>query len=121
MFQTVVDQVLVTQRAVGPITLDSIAAAIRTWFDDPRFDPAVPVLWDIRGQIIRISRPDPQEVAQLRQTPEALRAGFRSAILVNDPQGDLAARRLIDSSPWKIEWAVFHTHTEALMWLTESR
>ena len=122
MFRTIVDPVLVTHRAVGPITLESIARAIRTWLEDERFDPKVPVLWDIRDQPVLIS---PHVITQgpmkMREDTDRTRAGARSAILVNTFEGELAARRMVDRFPWKIQWGVFHSHTEAFAWLTEDQ
>ena len=122
MFQTrVVDGLLVVHRAITAITIDSVLQATRRWFEDHRFDPALPVLWDCRNQFIHASLADLATIHEHLDGYRSLnlhrRRGSRSAVLVSNLTSAAALSVLEDNHHLMPDIRVFHDADEAHGWL----
>lgn len=111
--------VLVKHVAIGQVTVDSIVSAALRWLQAPDFDPATPVLWDMRGQFIDASLNDLAGVqARVRARTDKRRApGTRSAIIV-DSTVSAVAMRMFENEPGVVTATrIFRDEASALAWL----
>lgn len=124
MFTTEIDsRGLVRHVAVDTITVKSVAEAWHGWFDDPRFDPELPVLWDCRGRFIQASLNDLRHLDELTVAtrPERRAAGGRSAVLVSFAVAQAAVQQVPQSGEFTARIEVFTDEAKAYQWLGVDR
>ena len=120
MFSTEVSRDLVRHVATDAVTLKGITAAFLGWFEDPDFDPSLPVLWDCRGQLVDVGWPELADIDQrtVAFTRSRRAPGSRSAILVST----ILTKTTLDETISKnvklvTTFRVFLDEGEALEWL----
>lgn len=124
MFSTAVDPAgLVRHVAIGPITANSAAATWHRWLDDPRFDPALPVLWDCRGQFIHASLAELRRLGELTIATRSERRslGSRTAILVAHALTRAVVQEIPDAAEYAARIEVFTDEDAAYRWLGVAR
>ena len=122
VFQThVVDGLLVMHKAIARITIESVLQATGRWFDDHRFDPSLPVLWDCRDQFIEVSLADlatiHDHLAGYRSRRRHRERDSRSAVLVSNMTSAAALSMLEDNHHLMPDIRIFNDPGEAHTWL----
>ena len=118
MFHTEVSPRLVRHRACGPVTIRTISAAYLGWAHDPRYDPFVPVLWDLRDQTIEIALDEFTTLPTFtNRLTGKLRAGLRGAILVDSAIAEYGMELAARNPAWAADLRVFRDENDALAWL----
>jgi len=120
MLDSQFDTSLVVHTGSGRISLDDILSTMRSWFDHPDFEPAVPVLWDLREAVID-ARPD--ELARWGETmldaTNENRAGHKTAWVLPTSEIAQAAVDLLSSHDFRNKVRIYQNDREAaLAWLT---
>jgi len=122
--ETLVDPKLgiAIQRLTGEVRGEQVVAAQRRVFEDPRNDPAIPVLWDARAAITTTVAFDEMRDMVAKAEPLYPRMGpGRSAILVSRA-ADFGMGRMYQAlsagTPRTVQ--VFDDHDEAMAWLLGS-
>lgn len=119
MFTTEVHAALVRHVATETITTRSVADAWHRWFDDERFDPDRPVLWDCRGHFIQASLSDLRHLDELTiaTRQERRSEGARTAVLVSYSVAQAAVQQVPESGGFVARIEVFTDEAKAYRWL----
>lgn len=90
------------------------------WYGSDRFDPAMPILWDLRdcspGKTFVDIGESARDVAD--RTESAHRTG-RAAILVSSDLMEKTVRDLMHATHWRHESKLFRSLEHAIDWLTD--
>ena len=90
------------------------------WYASKHFNPAIPVLWDLRdcspGESFLDITHSAQSVAD--RTESAHRTG-RSAILVSSDLMESTVNAIMHATHWRPQSRLFRSLDEAIDWLTE--
>ena len=113
---------MVVHRAAGRIDPTDVTEAMRRWYNDPGFDPDVPVLWDMRNA--EFSGP-PQDltdwVAENMTEINARRPGRKTAWVLSNSDATAFLVDLLSDHDWKHRVRVFQDDIEAARaWLTST-
>ena len=120
MLESQLDGSIVVHTGSGRVALEDILATMQTWFARADFDPAVPVLWDLREAVIDA---DPEELSQwglamLSATNEN-RAGQKTAWVLPTSEIAQAAVDLLSSHDFRNKVRIYQNDREAAeAWLT---
>lgn len=117
---TILPGTLVRHTAVDEVGLGDISRAHLTWFEDRRFEPQVPVLWDVRGQFLNLSLMDLAELHRYTTVNTKWRRspGSRSALLVSyTVLQRVLEETVVNNTQFIASFRVFTEESEALAWL----
>ena len=120
MLESQFDTSVVIHTGSGRVSLDDILATMQSWFTNANFDPAVPVLWDLREAVIDTV---PEELAQWSETMLSAinenRAGQKTAWVLPTSEIAQAAVDLLSSHDFRNKVRIYQNDREAAeAWLT---
>lgn len=120
MLDSQFDKSLIVHTGSGDVSLDEILVAMRAWFTHRDFDPAVPVLWDLREVVIDAAA---EELTQWGETmldaTNEHRAGHKTAWVLPTSEIAQAAVDLLSSHDFRNKVRIYQNDYEAaLAWLT---
>mgnify|MGYP005726588195 CR=1 FL=1 len=122
MIETDLDSELriAVHRASGEVTTQEILDAMNQWFGDPRFDAAIPVLWDFTDgmPMIVLSEIVALDYAFTNYVNEHRDRG-RTAWVVTTGFGRALIDALYSERSFAAEWRTFMRREEALEWLLD--
>lgn len=105
----------------GTIEQKDIRNRQNRWYGDDRFDPSIPILWDLRdcspGATFIDIGASAKDVAG--RTQAAHRTG-RAAILVSSDLMEKTVHDLMRATHWRHESKLFRSLDRAIDWLTGS-
>ncbi|MFT7245885.1 MAG: hypothetical protein ACI82A_003256 [Candidatus Azotimanducaceae bacterium] len=103
----------------GTINLDDVMQKQLDLRQDEHYDPARPLLWDLRESRLTESLAGVQDLARFVAGNHSRdRAGHKSAVLVDSHLMDLLIREMAKTSEWPAEDVlIFRSYKEAVAWL----
>ncbi|MFT4799622.1 MAG: hypothetical protein ACJAYE_002009 [Candidatus Azotimanducaceae bacterium] len=107
-------------RLRGTINLDDVMQKQLEVRRDIDYDPARPLLWDLRESRFTESLAEVQHLARLvAGNHNSDRQGHKSAVLVDSHLMDLLIREMAKASDWPgVDIVVFRSYKEAVAWLS---
>lgn len=107
-------------RLRGSINLDDVMQKQLELRQDAHYDPAQPLLWDLRESKLTESLAEVQGLARFVAGNHSRdRAGYKSAVLVDSHLMDLLIREMAKVSEWPTQdVVVFRSYKEAVAWLS---
>ena len=120
MLESQLNPSVVVHTGSGRVSLDDILATMQSWFTSSDFDPAVPVLWDLREAVIDAG---PEELAEWGKTMLSAtnenRAGQKTAWVLPTSEIAQAAVDLLSSHDFRNKVRIYQNDREAAeAWLT---
>jgi hypothetical protein len=113
------DHRVVTFECDGRVAFDDVRSAFADMFADPRFEPGINALWDLRRASIGVrvqEIPDLLNMISARQRERG--KDYRVAILVaGSPDFGLSTMFEMSAHAMPFSVRVFRSHTEATKWL----
>ena len=111
---------LITYVVTGDMTLDHARAAVDEAVSDPRFNPAMNSIWNLKEGRVAISMKElPQMISHFSKIDERRGKGYKVAILVRSNE-DFGLSSLFEmhsyTLPFKVQ--VFRSTSEALEWVS---
>lgn len=118
---------MVVHTGTDDVSLSQITEATQAWYEDPQFDPELPVLWDLRKISLDVSQIQLPETDLADWTSHNLalinarRAGRKTAwVLGSESIADFAVD-LLGASDWQHKVRIFNNDMEAaIAWLTST-
>jgi len=122
VISTDITSTLVIHTAEGGTDLTQITEATTRWYQSADFDPALPVLWDLRNATLEPPREDLTAWSEEnRAMINARRSGRKTAWVLPDPETAEFAVDLLTRSDFQHRVRIFHDDMEAaISWLTSS-
>ena len=113
---------MVVHTASGPTTLEQVTEAMQSWFSHADFNPATPVLWDLRKAEVQMPQTD---VAEWSSRNAALigekRPGQKSAWVFGSARVADFAVEVLGARDWQNRVRIFNNDIEAAnAWLTST-
>ncbi|MEM7250614.1 MAG: hypothetical protein AAF493_04290 [Pseudomonadota bacterium] len=117
------DGTMFVHRASGTVGRFDLFVAVNHWFDDPHFDPMLPVLWDLRGAVIDVSLSEVQlRPSAFADTINAIRANAKTAIVLSSRLSVTMVETFVQLRPWQIQIEIFENDVDgAIAWLRADR
>ena len=106
-------------RLRGTINLDDVMQKQQEIRNATDYDPARPLLWDLRESRLTESLAEVQDLARfIAGNHNRDRVGYKSAVLVDSHLMDLLIREMAKASDWPgVDVVVFRSYKEAMVWL----
>ncbi len=119
MISTAIADDIVVHTAVDDVSLEQISAAMQAWYQNADFDPARPVLWDLRTVTIELQRDGitQESIASWSETNSAVinaeRAGRKTAWVFGEEDTAELASELLGAYDWRHKVRIFANDMEA--------
>jgi hypothetical protein len=114
VISTAISDHLVTHTATNETGFDEVTESMEAWYCHPKFDPDLPVLWDLRGA--KLQRPDSDMSGwsdHNRSLVNRLRAGRKTAWVFSDARAAEYTVNFLAAAEWQHRVRIFNDDIEA--------
>lgn len=107
----------VLHSASGRIGTEDLLAAIARWFADPRFDPSISVVWDLRAAFLDLTLEELSDIYyRVRERIDTKRSGGRTAWVHSSRLIGSFILIVGEAFDWGSQWASFESVHDAVEW-----